>query len=143
MFTFSIQCFNPTKNENILNTQFCVLSKGLNSGKPLEKPGQNCFIITASNPEQKEFLFWLCWGLWQSNKFHYLLTGSVIPFIRLSEFKTFIKQQAALAINAKLQYQKSINTLQQLQALENSYKQNLQLIQKAKKMVFHSFVIKQ
>ena len=143
MFTFSIQCFNPTKNEIILNTQFCVLSKGLNSGKPLEKPCPNCFIITANNPEKKEFLFWLCWGLWQSKKIHYFLTGSVIPFIRLNEFKSYLNEQITIACNHQQQYQKSIKTLQQLQALENNYKQNLQLIQKAKKMVFQSCGIRQ
>ena len=69
-------------------------------------------------------------------KFHYFLTDSVIPFIRLNKFKAFLKEQAAIAFNQQQQYQKSIKTLQQLQALENNYKQNLQLIQKAKKMVF-------
>ena len=141
MFTFSIQCFNRTKNEIILNTQFCVLSKGLNSGKPLPNPCPNCFILTAANEHEKEFLFWLCWGLWQSKKFYYLHTGSVIPFIRLNEFKAFLKEQTILAFNHQQQYQKSIKTLQQLQALENNYKQNLQLIQKAKKAIFHSTVI--
>ena len=136
MFTFSIQCFNPTKNEIILNTQFCVLSKGLNSGKPLEKPCQNCFIITANNPEKKEFLFWLCWGLWQSNKFHYLLTGSVIPFIRLHDFKAFIKEQAATAFAEKEQYNKNVKAMQQLEQLEKNYKQNLLLIMDAKRAIF-------
>ena len=143
MFSFSIQCFNPLKNETISSNQFCVLSKGLNSGKPLKQPCKNCFIVTVNNVEQKEFLFWLCWGLWQSKKFQYFLTGSVIPFIRLREFKTFITQQAANAFLTKQQYQKSINTLQQLEALENKYKQNLQLIQKAKMAIFQSTVVRQ
>ncbi len=77
--------FNNT-NE-VLSNQFFILNKGLNSGKPLEKPCPNCFVITVKNDEEKEFLFWLCWGLWQSKKFYYLHTGSVIPFIRLNEFK--------------------------------------------------------
>ena len=136
MFTFSIQCFNPTKNEIILNTQFCVLSKGLNSGKPLEKSCQNCFIITANNPEQKEFLFWLCWGLWQSKKFQFFLTGSVIPFIRLNEFKVFLKEQTAIAFAEKEQYQKNVKALQKLEALEKNYKQNLLLIMDAKRAIF-------
>ena len=83
--------------KEVLSTQFYVLSKGLNSGKPLEKPCPNCFVITVKNDEEKEFLFWLCWGLWQSKKFHHLHTGSVIPFVRLHEFKAFLKEQAATA----------------------------------------------
>ena len=120
MFSFSIQCFNPLKNETISSNQFCVLSKGLNSGKPLKQPCKNCFIVTVNNVEQKEFLFWLCWGLWQSKKFHYLHTGSVIPFIRLHEFKAFIKEQAATAFAEKEQYNKNVKALQKLEALEKS-----------------------
>ena len=136
MFTFSIQCFNQSKNETILNTQFCILSKGLNSGKPLEKPCPNCFVITVKNNEEKEFLFWLCWGLWQSKKFHYLHTGSVIPFIRINEFKAFLKEQAATAFAEKEQYNKNVKALQKLEALEKNYKQNLLLIMDAKRAIF-------
>ena len=137
MFTFSIQCFNHLKDSGILSTQFCVLSKGLNSGKPLKAPCPNCFVITTKNEEEKEFLYWLCWGLWQSKKFHYLLTGSVIPFIRIDEFKTFLKEQAATAFAEKEQYNKNVKALQQLEALEKNYKQNLLLIMDAKRAIFH------
>jgi hypothetical protein len=136
MFTFSIQCFNQSKNETILSTQFYVLCKGLNSGKPLEKPCPNCFIITVKNDEEKEFLYWLCWGLWQSKKFHYLHTGSVIPFIRIDEFKAFLKEQAATAFAEKEQYNKNVKALQQLEQLEKNYKRNLLLIMDAKRAIF-------
>ena len=137
MFTFSIQCFNPSKDSGISSTQFCVLSKGLNSGKPLKNHCPNCFVITTKNEEEKEFLYWLCWGLWQSKKFHYLLTGSVIPFIRINEFKTFLKEQAATAFAEKEQYNKNVKALQQLETLEKNYKQNLLLIMDAKRAIFH------
>lgn len=136
MFTFSISCYNSISTKEVLSTQFYVLSKGLNSGKPLEKPCPNCFVITVKNDEEKEFLFWLCWGLWQSKKFHQLHTGSVIPFIRLHEFKSFIKEQAATAFAEKEQYKKNVKALQQLEALEKNYKQNLLLIMDAKRAIF-------
>ena len=136
MFTFSISCYNSISTKEVLSNQFYVLSKGLNSGKPLEKPCPNCFVITVKNDEEKEFLFWLCWGLWQSKKFHHLHTGSVIPFIRLHEFKAFIKEQAATAFAEKEQYNKNVKALQQLEALEKNYKQNLLLIMDAKRAIF-------
>ena len=136
MFTFSISCYNSISTNEVLSTQFCVLSKGLNSGKPLKKPCPNCFVITVKNDEEKEFLFWLCWGLWQSKKFHHLHTGSVIPFIRLHEFKAFIKEQAATAFAEKEQYNKNVKALQQLEQLEKNYKQNLLLIMDAKRAIF-------
>ena len=113
MFTFSMQCFNQISTQAILQPHFFVLNKGLNSGKPLKNHCPNCFIITAKNEEEKEFLYWLCWGLWQSKKFQQLLTGSVIPFIRLHEVKPFIKQQAATAYAEKEQYNKNVKALQQ------------------------------
>ena len=136
MFTFSISCYNSISTKEVLSTQFYVLSKGLNSGKPLEKPCPNCFVITVKNDEEKEFLFWLCWGLWQSKKFHHLHTGSVIPFIRLHEFKPFIKEQAAIVFAEKEQYNKNVKALQQLEPLEKNYKQNLLLIMDAKRAIF-------
>jgi hypothetical protein len=136
MFTFSISCYNSISTNEVLSTQFYVLSKGLNSGKPLEKPCPNCFVITVKNDEEREFLFWLCWGLWQSKKFHHLHTGSVIPFIRLHEFKPFIKEQAATAFAEKEQYNKNVKALQKLEQLEKNYKQNLLLIMDAKRAIF-------
>jgi len=136
MFTFSISCYNSISTKEVLSNQIFILSKGLNSGKPLEKPCPNCFVITVKNGEEKEFLFWLCWGLWQSKKFHHLHTGSVIPFIRIDEFKAFIKEQAATAFAEKEQYNKNVKALQQLEALEKNYKQNLLLIMDAKRAIF-------
>lgn len=136
MFTFSIHSFNNSSNQAILQAHFFILNKGLNSGKPLEKPCPNCFVITTKNEEEKEFLYWLCWGLWQSKKFHQLHTGSVIPFIRLHEFKPFIMQQAAIAFAEKEQYNKNVKALQQLEQLEKNYKQNLLLIMDAKRAIF-------
>jgi len=134
MFSYQVKSYSP-KNE-VLSTQFYVLSKGLNSGRPLEKPCPNCFVITVKNDEEKEFLFWLCWGLWQSKKFHYFLTGSVIPFIRIDEFKAFVKEQAATAFAEKEQYNKNVKALQQLEQLEKNYKHNLLLIMDAKRAIF-------
>lgn len=136
MFSFSINTFNVFNQNSIKQPHFFVLCKGLNSGKPLEKCCPNCFVITVNNQEEKEFLYWLCWGLWQSKKFHHLHTGSVIPFVRLHEFKLYLKEQAAIAFAEKEQYNKNVKALQQLEALEKNYKQNLLLIQDAKRAIF-------
>ena len=136
MFTFSIHSFNNATHQYILQPHFFVLNKGLNSGKPLKNHSPNCFVITSKSEEEKDLLFCLCWGLWQSKKFHSLLTGSVIPFIRLHEFKPFINQQAAIAFTEKEQYNKNVKALQQLEALEKKYNQNLILINDAKRAIF-------
>lgn len=136
MFSYSINSFNVFSQSSISQPHFFVLCKGLNSGKPLEKSCLNCFVITVKTEEEKDFLYWLCWGLWQSKKFYHLHTGSVIPFVRLYEFKPYLKEQAAAAFAAKEQYNKNVKALQQLEALEKNYKQNLLLIQDAKRAIF-------
>ena len=136
MFSYSINSFNVFNQNSISQPHFFVLCKGLNSGKPLEKSCPNCFVVVTNNQEQKEFLYWLCWGLWQSKKFYHLHTGSVIPFVRLYEFKPYLKEQAAAAFAAKEQYNKNVKALQQLEQLEKNYKQNLLLIQDAKRAIF-------
>ena len=137
MFSYQVKSYSP-KNE-VLNHSIYILCKGLNSGKPLKIPCPNCFVITVKTDEEKEFLYWLCWGLWQSKKFHYFLTGSVIPFIRLHEFKGFLKEQAATAFEEKEQYNKNVKALQMLEEKEKQFKQNLLLIQDAKKAIFQRY----
>jgi hypothetical protein len=44
----------------------------------------------------KGFLFLAAFGLWKAKHFHQLLTGSVIPFIRIAEFKQEVSTQAAV-----------------------------------------------
>jgi hypothetical protein len=140
MFSLQIKSYSPANP--VKADSFFVLCKGLNSGKPLKTPCPNCFVITAANDQEKDFLFWLCWGLWQSKKFHYFLSGSVIPFIRIHEFKTFFAEKATQAFTEKEAHLKSIATLKQLEALEKQYKQNLLLIQDAKRAIFHRYVAK-
>lgn len=70
---------------------FFILNKGNNSGKPLAQPCANCYVLIAETKKEKDFYYWLCYGLWQSNKFHPFLYGSVIPFLRVHNIKIVLK----------------------------------------------------
>jgi hypothetical protein len=83
-----IETYNPANNYS--GPHFFILSRGMNSGKPLTAPCRNCFIVMCENPDTTDELFWLCYGLWQSKSFHRLIIGSVIPFVRIREIKQFI-----------------------------------------------------
>ena len=78
MQSVKIYTFNPKNQINEFDV--FALCKGLNSGKPLEKPCPNSFVIACKNQAEKDFY-----------PFH---TGSVIPFIRISDFKEVVKEQA-------------------------------------------------
>lgn len=74
---------------------FFILNKGCNSGKPLEKHCANCFVAICESYEEREFYYWLCWGLWQAKAFEHFLCGSVILFIRKNELYNILQRQAA------------------------------------------------
>ncbi len=123
-----------TYNENY----FFILSKGLNAGKPLDKPCPNCFVLLAKSEEERNQLYWLCFGLWQAHFFHPFLTGSVIPFIRLDDLKTVISE--ALSKVSTAEFNKSITVMQSLQKHQEGILKQLELIRQAKKALMYKIL---
>jgi hypothetical protein len=117
---------------------FFILSKGLNAGKPLDKPCPNCFVLFAKSEEEKNTLYWLCFGLWQGNFFRPFLTGSVIPFIRLDDLKTVINEAFSKINSTELE--KSISVMQDLQKHQENIFKQLELIRQAKKSLMYSIL---
>jgi hypothetical protein len=115
---------------------FFLLSKGLNAGKPLDKPCPNCFVLFADCEEEKNKLYWLCFGLWQAHFFRRFLTGSVIPFIRLHDVKQIINE--ALSRVDFTELEKSISVLNNLQKHQENISKQLELIKQAKKSLMYS-----
>lgn len=138
MQSAKVQTYSP-KNE-VSQHSFFILCKGLNSGKPLEQPTANCFVMSCESEEEMKRYYWLCFGLWQSKAFHPHLCGSVIPFLRINDFKKIFAEAAAQAIGNEPKEQKMVSDLQKLQQLEKLYKQNLLLIADAKRAVFYKFM---
>jgi hypothetical protein len=118
---------------------FFILNKGMNSGKPLEKPCPNCFTFNAKTQEEKDHNFWLCYGLWQSRSFHPHLIGSVIPFIRLHDLNQVINQASDIALANPAAFQKTVESLKILDQHEKQYHRNLLLISEAKKAIFANY----
>ena len=118
---------------------FFILNKGMNSGKPLEHPCPNCFTFNASNQEEKDLYFWLCFGLWQSRSFHQHLIGSVIPFIRIHELNQVISLASQKALADPGTFQKTVEALKILDQHEKNYHRNLLLISEAKKAIFANY----
>lgn len=117
---------------------FFILSKGLNAGKPLDKPCPNCFVLFAKSEEEKNKLYWLCFGLWQGNFFQPFLTGSVIPFIRLDDLKTVVIE--ALSKINSCEFEKSISIMQGLQKHQENISKQLELIKQAKKSLMYKML---
>jgi len=118
---------------------FFILSKGMNSGKPMEHPCPNCFTFNASTQEEKDHFYWICFGLWQSRSFHQHLIGSVIPFLRLNELSQVINQASEKAQASPANFQKTVEALKILNQHEKQYHRNLLLISEAKKAIFANY----
>ncbi|NOZ36002.1 MAG: hypothetical protein GXO80_11980 [Chlorobi bacterium] len=137
MSTFTIKT-HSSKNQ-IFKPHFYILNKGLNSGKPLENPCPNCFVFSVETEAEKEFYYWLTFGLWQSKAFHPFLIGSVIPFIRIGEFKKCIQAAEEKAKENLTVYKKVIKALKLIHQQEQAIKQKLELIKQYKYSVFAQF----
>ena len=87
-----VQQYSP-KNDYPAFTLF-ALCKGLNSGKPLEKPCPNCFAILCRSQDEFDFYKSVIYGLWFTKGFYPLLVGSVIEFIRIGDFKKLVWETA-------------------------------------------------
>ena len=66
---------------------YYILNKGLNSGKPNKEPYTNSFVVLCNSEQELEDLFWISYSLWKCKFWHQFLIGSVIPFIRIGDFK--------------------------------------------------------
>jgi hypothetical protein len=133
-----IHTFNP-KNQTT-DFDFFILCKGLNSGKPLEKPCPNCFVVSCKNSEQMDFYKTLAFGLWKAKHFHQFLVGSVIPFIRIDDFRTIIKEQAEEVSKDKYAFVRDVHKVKLIEQKEKNMYQYLALLADMKRaMIYRHF----
>jgi len=125
--------------QNQLKNCFYVLSKGLNSGKPLTTPCPNCFAVLAQNDTDLQTLYWLSFALWKGKLFEYHLVGSVIPFLRVSDFKNIIAQNLEKALANPAELQKTVKALQLVEEKEQQLAKNLKLVKQLKVAYAHSY----
>ena len=121
----------------IAKPHFFILSKGNNSGKPLDSPCPNCFICICKTEEEKHQLYWLFYGLWQGSFFHPFLTGSVISFIRLDDLKKVAGMALEKITLQPEQFNKNISVLQLLEEKNKVIMEQIKLIKQAKKALMY------
>ncbi|WP_317163888.1 MULTISPECIES: DUF6943 family protein [Flavobacterium] len=116
-----------------------ILNKGLNSGKPNKEPFTNSFVVIFENEQDCENIYWITYSLWQSKFWHRNLVGSVIPFLRISDF---IKEFSA-KVNEMLQdfeqHQKDVQALRLLEQKANQFHQNINLINDMRRIILHRY----
>lgn len=130
-----VQQYN-SKNHYLTFTVF-ALCKGLNSGKPLEKPCPNCFAILCQDEQQKEFYKSLLYGLWISKAFHPILVGSVIEFIRINDFKKLVAESAAFLQPKQTAFENDLKKIKSYEQLERQYLSQAALLSDLKKAIIY------
>lgn len=130
MQTFTVK--PSTAKEEIRKPHFFALNKGMNSGKPLLQPCPNCFQIEAENEEFIEILYWVSFALWRAKAFHPYLIGSVIPFIRIGDYKQLIIEKMEVVKASPAEFAETVKQLRLIELKEKQFMQNLQLIRELK-----------
>jgi hypothetical protein len=116
-----------------------VLNKGMNSGKPQKEPFTNSFVIIFQNEEDCESVFFIAYSLWQTKFWHPFLVGSVIPFLRLPDFKKQFNPQASLMMVEHEQHQKNVEALKLLELKEKQFHENLHLINDLRRAILYRY----
>lgn len=131
-----------SQKNSISQHSFFILCKGLNSGKPLDKSTANCFVVSCKDGAEREIAYWVCYGLWKSKSLHKYLVGSVIEFLRIGDFRNiFIDAMAEEKLRHE-EHEKMIGTLRKMDNLEKEFKQNILLINDAKKALYFRYMHK-
>lgn len=115
---------------------FYIQNKGLNSGKALNDPIPNSFIVTTETDEQREALYYLCFSLQIGRYFSYYIKGSVIPFITIDDTRKVLN--TALLNYKKDQWQLKVEKLLKLTAYEENLKQQITTIEQLKLALLRS-----
>ncbi len=119
---------------------FFILNKGMNSGKPQKAPFTNSFVAIFENQVDLENAYFIAYSLYQSRFWHRFLTGSVIPFLRIQDFKKEFISKVNTLMEEHEQHQKNVAALKLLEQKEQQLEKNIHLISELRKAIIHRFV---
>jgi hypothetical protein len=119
--------------------QIFILNKGMNSGKPQKEPFTNSFVIMFPNEKDAETVYWLAYSLWKSNFWHQFLIGSVIPFLRINDFKKDFDYKVNEMLQEHELHQKQILALKLLEQKEDQLQKNIRLIDEMRRVILHRY----
>jgi hypothetical protein len=140
MSTFIVK--STAIRQQISKPHFFVLCKGINSGKPLLLPCPNSFTIQTESEEFKEALYWISYALWRTKAFHPVLIGSVIPFIRIGDYKQLIVEKIEAVKANPSGFAETIKQLSFIEMKEKQLRENLKLIQDLKRAYVYQYFTK-
>ena len=109
---------------------FFILNKGNNSGRPMNEPCPNCFVVTTDTIEERESLFYLSLSLKEGRYFNYYIKGSVIPFITIDDTRKVLN--TAIRNYEQQQWELKVQKLKQITSYEINLKNQLIVVAQLK-----------
>ena len=116
-----------------------ILNKGLNSGKPQKEPFTNSFVLLFQTEEDCENLYFVAFSLWKTKFWHQFLIGSVIPFLRLSDFKKEFFVKSKVMMQEHETHVKHIAALKVLEQQEKQFHENINLINDMRRVILYRY----
>ncbi len=116
-----------------------LLNKGLNSGKPQKEAFTNSFVVIFEKEEDCESIFFVAYSLWQTKFWHQHLVGSVIPFLRLLDFKREFFPKTKIMMEEHEQHVKHIAALKLLEQKEKQFHENINLINDLRRFIMFRY----
>ena len=123
------------KNAVYRANQIFILNKGMNSGKPQKEPFTNSFVILFQDEQDAETVYWLAYSLWKGKFWHQSLVGSVIPFLRIDDFKNDFSSKVNEMLEEHERHKKQIQALRLLEQKEDQFQKNIVLINEMKRVI--------
>ena len=127
------------KDTTYKGNQIFILNKGMNSGKPQKEPFTNSFVIMFPDEKDAETVYWLAYSLWKSNFWHQFLIGSVIPFLRINDFKKDFDSKVNEMMQEYELHQKQVQALRLLEQKEDQLHQNIVLINEMRRIILNQY----
>ena len=116
-----------------------LLNKGMNSGKPQKEPFTNSFVVIFDLEQDCENLYFVAYSLWKTNFWHQYLVGSVIPFLRLNDFKKEFFIKSKIMMEEHEAHIKHVAALKLLEQKEKQFHENINLINDMRRVILHRY----
>lgn len=127
------------KNTNYNKPHFFILNKGLNSGKPQNTEFTNSYVVIFDLEKDRENLYFVAYSLWKTNFWHLHLVGSVIPFLRLSDFKKEFFIKSKIMMEEHEAHIKHVTALKILEQKEKQFHENINLINDLRRVILYRY----
>jgi hypothetical protein len=121
---------------------FFILNKGLNSGKPFKHYVCNSFVFLADDENERDFYYFMLFGIWELRLLRPYLKGSVIEFVRLGDIIDVLNETINSINTGNRSFADVQHSLTQIESLQCNLNQQLSYLMQLRKSLFYKYLKK-